>query len=163
MQESAKKRGCPEDSLRFFRSKKRGRRRRGQGTVEFIILFSAALFFFVIFMGVIQINIFSNNVDKQKVFLQNICLNVRDEISFAAESSEGYYREFYVPQNALGIEYDINITDQFVFCFFQTYHFVQLILETFVALNYNYSQSKKVKQDHMEFRLRVDSHLNLGA
>ena len=119
MQESAKKRGCPEDSLRFFRSKKRGRRRRGQGTVEFIILFSAALFFFVIFMGVIQINIFSNNVDKQKVFLQNICLNVRDEISFAAESSEGYYREFYVPQNALGIEYDINITDQFVFCFFQ--------------------------------------------
>jgi hypothetical protein len=95
--------------------------KKGQGTVEFIILFSSALFFFVIFMGIIQMNIADTNLEKQRIFLQNIALNVKNEIAFAAESKDGYTREFYVPQNSLGIDYEINLTDGYVFCFMTDY------------------------------------------
>jgi hypothetical protein len=95
--------------------------KKGQGTVEFIILFSSALFFFVIFMGIIQMNIADTNLEKQRIFLQNIALNVKNEIAFVAESKDGYTREFYVPQNSLGIDYEINLTDGYVFCFMTDY------------------------------------------
>ena len=59
--------------------------------------------------------------EKQRIFLQNIAINVRDEIGFAAESSDGYFRSFYVPQNSLGIPYVINVTEGRVFCFVDGY------------------------------------------
>ena len=89
--------------------------KKGQGTVEFMIMFGAALFFFVVFMGIVQMNVLDKNQAKQKVVLQNVALDVRDEVGFASSSSDGYSREFYVPENILGIEYNITLVEDMVF------------------------------------------------
>ena len=89
----------------------RGASHRGQGVIEFMILFGFLLFFFVAFIAVLQFNTNEKSGDKQRVLFENIARGVRDEVSFAAESSDGYYREFYIPMNVLGRDYDINITD----------------------------------------------------
>lgn len=92
--------------------KKRGN--KAQSIVEFIVMFGALLFFFVIFMGVIQLNISDQNKEKREAILQTIAIGVRDEISLAAKSSDGYLREFFVPENILGASYEINITENIV-------------------------------------------------
>jgi len=90
-------------------------KKKGQGTIEFVIIFGFILIFFTIFFGVIQKNISEKNKDKERILLQNIALDIKDEINLAAESSEGYSREFKVPENILGQNYDIEITDDVVY------------------------------------------------
>jgi len=89
---------------------------RGQGTVEFIILFASALFFFVVFLGVVQMNVSAENEQKRTAFLLNVARDVRDEVGLAASSSDGYLREFYVPTKVMGSEYVISIVGLTVFC-----------------------------------------------
>ena len=88
---------------------------KAQGAVEFIIILGSVLFFFLVFFAAIQSNVSEKNLEKEKVISQNIALDVQDEINLAAESSEGYYREFSVPENVLGKDYEINITENFVY------------------------------------------------
>ena len=88
---------------------------KAHGAVEFIIILGSVLFFFLVFFAAIQSNVSEKNLEKEKVISQNIALDVQDEINLAAESSEGYYREFSVPENVLGKDYEINITENFVY------------------------------------------------
>src|SRR3989344_6023531 len=88
---------------------------KAQGAFEFIIILGSVLFFFLVFFAAIQSNVSEKNLEKEKVISQNIALDVQDEINLAAESSEGYYREFSVPENVLGKDYEINITENFVY------------------------------------------------
>ncbi|NQU32277.1 MAG: hypothetical protein HQ521_03500 [Bacteroidetes bacterium] len=93
----------------------RGSKRRGQATVEFMIMFGAALFFFVVFMSIVQMNVLDKNLEKQRIVLQNVAIDVRDEIGFASRSSDGYFREFYVSENILGVYYNITLAEDMVF------------------------------------------------
>ncbi|MBU0894692.1 MAG: hypothetical protein KKF48_00310 [Nanoarchaeota archaeon] len=88
--------------------------KKGQGAIEFLVLIGFVLIFFVTFLGVIQNNMNEKNKEKEKLLLQNIALSVRDEISLASESSEGYFRVFKIPQNVLGKEYEVGIIEDFV-------------------------------------------------
>lgn len=90
-------------------------RKNAQSTVEFVIIFAAVMFFFISFFAVIQSNIQKKNFEKEKIMAQNIALNIQNEISLAAESSEGYYREFKVPNNILGKEYEVSIVDNRIY------------------------------------------------
>jgi hypothetical protein len=94
---------------------KKGFDKTGQATAEFMIMFGAALFFFVVFMGIVQMNVSDKNQEKQKIVLQNVALDVRDEVGFASRSSDGYSREFYVPENILGAYYNITLIEDMVF------------------------------------------------
>ncbi len=85
------------------------KKKKSQTTIEFIILFAAVLFFFVSLFAVIQLNIEKKNIEKERVIAQNIALDIQNEISLAAESSEGYYREFEIPSNILGKDYEADI------------------------------------------------------
>ena len=90
-------------------------RKNAQGAAEFMIILGAILFFFVAFFAVIHSNIEKKNSEKERVIIQNIALDVQDEINIAAKASEGYEREFKIPENVLGREYNINITENFVY------------------------------------------------
>jgi hypothetical protein len=83
----------------------------GQSAIEFIIVLGVVLFFFVLFFGAIQISQRDKEKENQDRLFQNIALDVRDEINIASGASDGYYREFTIPQNVLGTEYEINLTD----------------------------------------------------
>lgn len=88
---------------------------KGQGAVEFVVIIICALFFFVIFFAVVQSNISEKNSEKEEVVLQSVGLGLQKEIGFAFRSSEGYYREFDIPQNILGREYNINFTNSRIY------------------------------------------------
>ena len=88
----------------------------GQSAIEFFILIGVVLFFFVIFLFAIE----SQGADKARERLnlagKEIALSVQDEIIFASESSDGYIREFDIPDKMDGGEdYNINLTEGFVY------------------------------------------------
>jgi len=103
--------------------------KKAQGSVEFMIIFGGILFFFITFFAIIQNNIQDKNEDKERIILQSIALDVKDEINLAAESSEGYFREFQVPRNILGNNYEINITNNFVYVLTEKYGFAYQAFE----------------------------------
>lgn len=85
---------------------------RGQGAIEFVIIFGALLVFFILFFTAIQNNIENKNSEKERVVAQNVALDVQEEISIAADASEGYIRNFTTPSNILGKDYTLNISDE---------------------------------------------------
>lgn len=89
--------------------------KKAQGAIEFVIIFAAVLFFFLTFFSIIKVNIEKKNLEKEKLVLQNLVLDVQSEIDLAAESSEGYYREFKIPENIFGKDYEINISSNRVY------------------------------------------------
>lgn len=88
---------------------------KAQGAMEFLILFGFVMFFFVAFLLVIQMNIQERNFERERVLAQDLALSVQNEISLASESSEGYYREFFVPDTILGKNYEIEILEDRVY------------------------------------------------
>lgn len=85
-------------------------KKRGQGSIEFIIVLGVVLLFFVIFFGIIKMNQANKYEENEEKMFQNIVLDVRDEINIAAGSTDGYYREFQIPTNVYGKDYEINIS-----------------------------------------------------
>jgi len=88
---------------------KRGK--KAQSAIELIIIIGAVLFFFVIFFAVIQSSSNDKNKEKERIVIQNIGLGIQDEIGLASGASEGYYREFQVPQDILGKDYILNMSE----------------------------------------------------
>lgn len=86
----------------------------GQSALEFAVIFGFVLFFFIAFFTVIKLNIEEKNKDKEVIIAQNLALNVQDEISIASEASDGYSRSFSIPNNILGKDYVINISDTLI-------------------------------------------------
>jgi len=84
---------------------------RGQGIIEFMILFGAILLFFVGFLIIIQNNVAMRDSEKERIVAQNILLSVQDEIALAHETTDGYYREFSIPTTLIGSEYNITLIE----------------------------------------------------
>jgi len=91
------------------------KKKRAQSALEFAIMLGTLSFIFIVFFGIIQNNQAEKNKEKEKVIVQNLALDVVDEINLAAGASEGYQRFFEVPDNILGYEYEINITDRVLY------------------------------------------------
>ncbi len=89
--------------------------KKSQSAIEFAVIFGFILFFFIAFFAVIQLNQSEKNKEKEKLIIQNVALDVQDEINLAAQSSDGYYREFNVPLNIFGREYNITLIDGMVY------------------------------------------------
>ena len=47
--------------------------------------------------------------------MQNVALNIKDEINLASASSDGYFREFKIPDNILGKDYEVTINNNYVY------------------------------------------------
>jgi len=121
---------------------------KAQGTVEFIIIFGFILMFFTVFFAIIQMNINDKNKEKERIIIQNVALDVQDEINLAAEASEGYCREFKIPSNILGKDYEINVSNAHVVVvldgFTSTYKSHQVIGEINKTLNIIRKQNGQV-------------------
>ena len=86
-----------------------------QSAIEFLILVGAVLFIFVLFLGLFQQNIGEKTKEKRNYVMTELALSVQNEISLASEASNGYQRQFQIPQNILGLDYEINITSGLVY------------------------------------------------
>jgi len=89
--------------------------KRSQSAIELLILVGFLLFSFTIFFLVIQGNMSDKLRKRQDIAVKNIVLTVQDEINLAFQSSDGYSREFKIPENINGDKYEINIIDGMVY------------------------------------------------
>jgi len=81
-----------------------------QSAIEFVILVGVIFFFFISFLFAVQLNIYDKARDSRKLVIQEIALTMQDEINLAADSSDGYYRKFEIPEKVANLDYEINIT-----------------------------------------------------
>lgn len=89
--------------------------KKGQGAVEFLILTGAIVFLFTLFFISLNENLRDKMVEKKNIEIKEIATSVRDEINLALKSSDGYSRQFKVPYDIDGEDYDINITGEMVY------------------------------------------------
>lgn len=89
--------------------------RKSQGGIEFLIISGVVIFFFTIFFIAIQTNIEERNKENEKLIIKNLALGVQDEIALATKASDGYTREFSVPELISGKNYEIKITDNYIY------------------------------------------------
>jgi len=93
----------------------RRKNRRAQSAIEFIILVGAVLFFFLVFLFVVQGSISGRVVENHNFALKEIALTVQDEINLAADASDGYYREFEIPIKVVNLDYQISVAEEVVY------------------------------------------------
>lgn len=80
---------------------------KAQSSIEFMILTGAVLFFFIGFLVYLQSNVSEKEHERVNAALRDVVLDVQDEINLAAQSSEGYHRDFTIPPDVLGKNYSI--------------------------------------------------------
>lgn len=90
-------------------------KKNAQTAIEFVILTGFILFFFTTFFLAIQGNMSDKLKQKQNLMLKETALAVQDEINLALDSSDGYYREFEVPEKIGNQDYDISLVDDMVY------------------------------------------------
>ncbi len=86
-----------------------------QTSIEFVIMLGFVLLFFSVFLIIVQGNTRSNLEQKNNLIARGIAEEVQDEVNLALEASEGYSREFELPNKIGAIDYDVNIIDEMVY------------------------------------------------
>ena len=89
--------------------------KRSQTAIEFLILIALILFFFTTFFLAIGENISDKSRENINKIINEVAITVQDEISLATESGDGYSRNFRIPFDINGLDYDISITDGYVY------------------------------------------------
>ncbi|MDP2925048.1 MAG: hypothetical protein Q8N99_01620 [Nanoarchaeota archaeon] len=88
---------------------------RSQSSIEFIILIGFVMFGFLLFFLFINEMGGLKNKEHRNLELKNLAMSIKDEISLASKSSDGYFRQFYIPNNLQGKEISVNITGEMVY------------------------------------------------
>jgi hypothetical protein len=86
-----------------------------QSSIEFIILVAALMFFFSLMLIVFQQSVYDRNYEKKSAEIRDLALTVQKEINIAAGASNGYRREFVVPEKIFNMEYSITINAGLVY------------------------------------------------
>lgn len=90
-------------------------KKNSQSAIEFMILVGFLLFSFTVFFLVVQGTMSDRIRERHNLAVKSVAVTVQDEINLAFQSSEGYYRQFEVPKNINGMNYEINITSGVVY------------------------------------------------
>jgi uncharacterized protein (UPF0333 family) len=88
---------------------------RGQSSIEFVLLVTAVLFFFVIFLFVVNTRIAEAQQEANRQELYSIGEYLVEELTLATISTSGYIRTFYLPPTINSLDYTISIVDGSVY------------------------------------------------
>ena len=89
--------------------------KKAQGAIELIIIIGFLIFFFIIFIGIIQSGMQEKSDEKKTIIIKDIIKTVQEEIDLAVESTDGYQREFKIPEKIINDDYEINIFEGIVY------------------------------------------------
>src|SRR3989344_6541888 len=89
--------------------------RRAQSSIEFVILVGAVLFFFITLLFVFQQTLSSKLLQQRNTEFLELAKNVQNEIALAAGTSDGYQRNFFIPDKIFGVDYAIIIQDEVIY------------------------------------------------
>lgn len=81
--------------------------KNAQTAIEFIIMTSFLLVFFVGFMAVIGTDITKKREDIMFAKVQDLANEIQQELVLAGEASEGYHRTFSIPSKIGTVDYEI--------------------------------------------------------
>jgi hypothetical protein len=84
---------------------------RAQSSTEFFILIGAFMFMFIVILGVIQENIAQKAIEKRTLEVQELALTAQNELNIAARATDGYSRQFILPQTIVNIDYNLTLVD----------------------------------------------------
>jgi len=83
---------------------------KAQSAIEFMIIVGAVLFFFLAFVYALQVQRSEDIMEKRNLEVKEVALTVKDEINLANEASDGYSRNFVIPNMISGVvNYNITI------------------------------------------------------
>lgn len=82
---------------------------KSQSSMEFVILVSFMMLVFALFFIVIQQRAAIANEEKNDAAADNVKNLALNEIKLAESVSDNYYREFSLPNNLNGLDYNISI------------------------------------------------------
>ena len=88
---------------------------KAQTGIEFFILVIATAIIFSLLLGVLQVTLSEKTREKNDLRFKETALTIQNEINLAADASDGYKREFYIPQEVIGRAYEISIIDSFLY------------------------------------------------
>ncbi len=83
--------------------------KQSQVSMEFILLMTFMLLFFVIFLAMVQHKMQEITYEKESELLQEVGNYIKNEISLAYTAYDGYYREFELPPYIAEKSYSIRI------------------------------------------------------
>lgn len=89
--------------------------KKGQSAIEFLILVAALFFFFILFFMAIQSNMYAKNIEKTNLLVKKTAYKIRDEINLALEASEGYSRNFSIPNKIGNKEYNASVNNSMIY------------------------------------------------
>lgn len=83
--------------------------RKAQASLEFLIIMTIFLFFFVSFIGLF--NYYSHQIEKsnKQAYLSDISTNLQQELQFAQSLETGFHRKLLIPATINGNNYKIKI------------------------------------------------------
>ena len=128
---------------------------KAQSAIEFIILIAFMFFFFILLFSIIYENTSEKNKDRKNLLVKEIALGVQDEINLALGSSEGYSRNFAVPEKVDNQEYTINITEGLVYVKTDDGKYSMALPVANVTGNIQ-KGNKKIKKENNEIKLNVN-------
>lgn len=91
------------------------RNKKAQTGIEFFILIIAVSIIFSLLLGVIQLTLLDKTRERNNVVFRESALRIQNEINLAASATDGYRREFYIPEEVIGKKYEASIVDNFVY------------------------------------------------
>lgn len=89
--------------------------KKAQAAIEFLIIIGFALFFFTIFLMTIQISTNEKTREKQNLIIINFAKSIQDELNIALEASNGYERNFNLPEKIGTLDYTLQLIDQSIY------------------------------------------------
>jgi hypothetical protein len=88
---------------------------KSQSSIEFIIMIGVVIFFFVTMFLVINYNMSDKYRQRNELHVKNVASAIQDEILLASKATDGYKREFSIPNKILGKTYEAQITGNIVY------------------------------------------------
>jgi hypothetical protein len=85
--------------------------KKAQSAIEFLILIAALGVIFIMALGYFQGNLASKEKENTNLLVKDIASQIQEEISIAAAASDGYRREFALPETIFGRNYTANLTE----------------------------------------------------
>ena len=83
--------------------------KKSQTSTEFVIITGFMIFVLLIFLIIVQNKLIATTNEKNDLIAGNIMDFVINEIKLAESVSDSYYREFILPSNINGLDYNITI------------------------------------------------------
>lgn len=88
---------------------------KSQSAIEFMVLAGAIIFFFALFFIGIHAKMFENLKEQRRSQFEKTAEDIKREIDFAFESTDGYQRNFFIPDEINNKDYKVNITEGIVY------------------------------------------------